>query len=610
MTNLNEFKLLTANALRIFWKSKALVFQLVFLLFIGFLILITTIFSNLSLSDSKQSVLSRGNLADFSVSIPDAIRESSNTDNNLDNDQLGNSNLPGYTNADKELKAKLDELGLTYSLTKMSNAIDILSQRSFILSSVDAKNLVNTIVKSEDSADLPQSKIDNDVMVQIVKQYKYFKYLTQDKKHLTNDQNIFNDFKYETYLANKPWELAQALMNYAVWNLDESTIHSFVDLIEPLAQMPKDLDDYNKNYNIYKNNDIKQINTDSLWHKWNKKMGINGITYNGFGFTLDARQYMKIINSQWLPFGINIYDTSSLFGIISTDFLAKNPGKSYVNQKTVSSVINLPYHVNNIDENTQYYPIWDEESQSYVNYPDIYTWMNNLDDKYKIKINSLDYVLIGAGITPNLLYPVLNKDQLLVDSKNNGVVYLSDAGFERARFGDSASSDVYYSVKFPQNLSNFERSEIFNELQNWTIEKYGQNTMFYTNDPNQENYLIYIRANFLNKLQTIISLITYVIAGIIIFLSIVFSIVLVNSIVKKNSKIFAINLANGVNKLSFSNVFTFLDNLKLSTNKQIIVNNPTTIIGAKIINHQIISGLLIGNVQYWANIEFKGITRP
>ena len=51
-------------------------------------------------------------------------------------------------------------------------------------------------------------------------------------------------------------------------------------------------------------------------------------------------------------------------------------------------------------------------------------FFNNLDDKYKITINSLTYLIVGTGNAPNLLYPVTSSSQLMVNSKTNAFAYL------------------------------------------------------------------------------------------------------------------------------------------------------------------------------------------
>ena len=116
------------------------------MLIIGITIIVTIAFSNSSLNASKSPFIKNGNLADLTVSIPDAIRQKSIDDQNKENEENNQNkpngtqdsdpgdvkSRPGFTKVDKELQTKLDKLGLSYSLTQTFNAFDILTGNSFV----------------------------------------------------------------------------------------------------------------------------------------------------------------------------------------------------------------------------------------------------------------------------------------------------------------------------------------------------------------------------------------------------------------------------------------------------------------------------------------------
>ncbi|WP_237567378.1 hypothetical protein [Metamycoplasma hominis] len=43
----------------------------------------------------------------------------------------------------------------------------------------------------------------------------------------------------------------------------------------------------------------------------------------------------------------------------------------------------------------------------------------SLDDKYKIKVNTQEYLITGMDSTADYLYPVINEENLQVDTKLN-----------------------------------------------------------------------------------------------------------------------------------------------------------------------------------------------
>ena len=569
-----QFKLLTINAFRILWKSKVLVSQLMLLLLIGITVLATIVLSNNSLEASKSAILNNGNIANFTVTIPDEYRSSygKNEDSNQsrtvfdvnksNDDQAGVSDLPGNTPADIQLKNELDSLGLQYSLTKTTNLSDVLSGNSFILANAQFPNsiqpeVINSLVLDKNSNKIPNLIYTPDSVADTSAQYNYF-YMVSNDYYETNDYRlteIKNAFNYQEYMAKKPWNFAKLVLN-SIWNLDVNITKNLIKTVEPLAKMPQNQNDYDLNYNIFDKNG--GINKNSYWLKWRELMGINDIKYTGYGYSIGLKQNIPLLGKDsQLPFTSDVYDLSSYFAIASSNFINANKGKkSFIPQRTLEGALQLPFK-SYISGNTSSNPstitkVYNPDTGVDEPQTDFVSWVANLNDKYKIQVNSMTYVLVGSGMTPNIMYPVLNSNQLLVNSKNSGVLYMNDAGFSRATFGTSNTPEIYYSVRFPPDLTTFEKSKLFSQVQKFTTETYGHNTAYYLNDPKQPNYVIYLRANFLNNLQTLVLVISLIIALIIGFLSLFFISTLLRSIIKQSKVTFGVGLANGISKLELA----------------------------------------------------------
>ncbi|MGL5617504.1 MAG: FtsX-like permease family protein [Metamycoplasmataceae bacterium] len=61
------------------------------------------------------------------------------------------------------------------------------------------------------------------------------------------------------------------------------------------------------------------------------------------------------------------------------------------------------------------------------------TLINSLDDKYKINVNGLEYLIIGTDSTVDYLYPVTDLNNIQVDTKSQAILYVNQMGFDRAR---------------------------------------------------------------------------------------------------------------------------------------------------------------------------------
>ena len=517
-----------------------------FLLLIGVTILATIVLSNNSLEQSKQSILSEGNLATFTVSIPEEIRQQSDSSSkNSKSSSLGDSL------ADKELQEKLEELKLQYNLSKSTNVTDILSGNNFIVTNGNFPNSIDTdpvnkLVLNEGSY-VPNQIYNSNTIVDLRKSFSLYD-LLWDINSIPGNQYWASLFSYESYLNYKPWIVAQMMLN-SIWNLDDESTQDYIKIIEPLAKIPS-REEYYKDYDLYYNGNANNVNKNSYWYQWRQYMYYKDVRYTGFGFDIDMVQTIPLLGpSAQIPFSLSIYDPTSYFAVASSNFMNANKSvKEAIPYKTLIQALQLPFKTNLHSDSSAnpvvihkvFNPLTGKEEP----YPDFVTWVNSLDNRYKVIVNSQPYIIVGSGLSPDMMYPVVDANQPLINSKNSGVLYMNNAGFERANYGSSVSPTLYYSVK----IDAYSEPNAFAQVQNYTIEKYGRNTVYYLDDASQPNYVIYLRANFLNNLQKMIFIITLIIGVIIGLLSLFFISTLLRSIIKQSKITFGVGLANGISK--------------------------------------------------------------
>lgn len=557
------FKLLTRNSLRILKSSKILIFQLGILLLIGITTLATIFMSTFLLSKSKNTVLNEGNLANLTTTIPTSYLENSV----ISNPNSVSNIYSGQTPADLELQEYFASNNWNYVFSKNLSVSDMITGDSFLLSLANEKssinpNIINSLVLHTGS-NLPQS-INNGLDEKLLESIKFFYLIRELHSVATGDirKMIFNFYKYENYMSIQPWRLAKLLIE-SNWNLEYNTTNNIIKLLIPLTKTPIDENDYLNNYYPFtrtSTEDNFQFNTSSYFYKLAQDFSLNKIGYNGYGYSIIGLQTIPLIGiSADIPFSIEYFDKSSYFTILSTNYMKSNENsKSVLHPRTIKDVMQLPYKTN-VQTDISLNPslgtkVYNQDTGESELQTDFLTWFNNLDSKYKISINSLDYLITGIGDQPNLLYPVQSSSQLLVDSKSSGVAYVNSQGFMRATESTTYSPIVYYSVRYPPSTDLFKQSKMFNDLVNYTTTTYGQNTAYKLSDSSQPNRLLYLWANSLNNIQYIVTTIGGVIGGIIIALALIFISLLIRSIIKINKITFGIGLANGVmkRKLAFS----------------------------------------------------------
>lgn len=553
------FSIFTRNSFRILGKTKTLICFLGVLLLIATTTLVVTFMSLFLMTRSKEEIIKNGNLADLTVSVPDSVVQNSpqQKESNINNREVLDSNLEEY------LKTK----GFEFTLSKNLPVSDIINNQNFILSQIEEQNSLNTdpdgntnivnklVLKTDTS--FPE---DVDYSLIISKNATYFGfYNIWYNNHLIEDSLIdaFQFFQYENYLKNKPWLFADLLL-HSNWNISPDFLNKVLPLLRNIASKPLNEADYNANYRLFSNTTQPAsqseviLNPNSYYAKLGQLLFLSGLNYSDYGVTFILTQVIPLIGvSGSIPFTARCNQVSSYFSVLSSDYMHSNRGsKSIISQRVLQDVSLLPYKQYPVNGTYTNYQVYDDDTNEYKTYYDFLSWFDQLDDKYKIKINSNSFGIIGIGDTPNILYPSQSASQIFVNSKNNGVAYVNSDGFSRSIDGTSYKPFVYYSVRYPPSVRNniFKKNQMLNDLKDWTLTNYKEVTAFALNDHTQQNFIFYVWSNFLNNVQRIVVIIGITIGSIVLILVLIFLVLLIRSIIKQNIITFGIGLANGVKK--------------------------------------------------------------
>lgn len=199
MKKFDQFKLLIKNSFRILNKSKLLITQLSFLMIMGLSIILTIFLSNSLLNESKKNIVNNGNLANFTITIPDNIRQES-----IDN---SNEDVPILTDspADISLREKLDSLGLYYTITENVNLSDVQTNSNFVTYLINNNSEVNNLV-TENNNQIPNSKFNSQSINELSNSISFVKSMDnsfdtilgnyyQGEKDFFNYSNYINVYK-------------------------------------------------------------------------------------------------------------------------------------------------------------------------------------------------------------------------------------------------------------------------------------------------------------------------------------------------------------------------------------------------------------------------------
>lgn len=81
--------------------------------------------------------------------------------------------------------------------------------------------------------------------------------------------------------------------------------------------------------------------------------------------------------------------------------------------------------------------------------------LNSLPEDNILNVNGVKFIIIGQEITADYLYPVIDEENLQVDTKSQGIIYVNQNGFDRIR--NSYRNNVvkeYVVAKIPGETTN------------------------------------------------------------------------------------------------------------------------------------------------------------
>lgn len=458
-------------------------------------------------------------------------------------------------NNEFNLSNELNKLGLSYDFAQNINLSDPVNGNQYVVSqanlpTVQNPNPINKIVLNA-GANLFPAQIVSSPPFSNLKEFINIQRGILFNGLQNADTEATKQKVYNIWMQLQIWIVYKDLM-YANWQTKPGVLDSLTPYLKILSFQPTNYTDFVNNfYPTF----IQLI----------RRFQLQNVIWNGYGYTVEASQSVVISNGAvFIPFNIVIIDKTSYFSIISTNFLKANEKtKAILPVAIARKALQLPYadptltmaEVNANPQNYSNHFIESPTTHKLTFYQDFLDWLNKISGKYKIDVNSQEYVILGSGLSPDFMYPILSSSQLLLDNNSSGIVYTNSAGFSRATEGVSGNVNSYVSIKYPPDLDFFQKQKILTDLNEFTKKVYGSNQVFKVNDSKQPNQLLYLRMNFSYNLRNTVLTITLIIGLIIALLSIFFIATLLRSIVKQNKTIFGVVIANGVKKTKLALAF-------------------------------------------------------
>ncbi|MDE6894497.1 MAG: hypothetical protein K2J02_03925 [Malacoplasma sp.] len=239
-------------------------------------------------------------------------------------------------------------------------------------------------------------------------------------------------------------------------------------------------------------------------------------------------------NEQNITFSFNVKGCFTPSWYAGQSFLASPYGNAaIVNKKWLES------------NNKQSLPVdlWYESLK--MNSEEFSNWKKEIDSKYILTINSIDFLIIGTGMSFENSYPIVSPQNLIPNTTIESVVYVDDIGYKSLLLSNSqAVQSYYYAINFKNNYANLD--EINNVVGKYMKKAYS------SFDVSDSSNLLTARISYPNTIQKYIELATTILVIVLVIIGVYLAYLLIKIYIEKNQVSLAIAKANGLSTFKIS----------------------------------------------------------
>lgn len=502
-------KNLLKNNLRYVFKNKVMMIALFILLSIA--VMVFGAFSNLSYQINKvySNLVANYNLHNIVVNEmysqnsseaeeQKATFEQGLTDLGVDYRQFNSINI---NNTETDELIKIIEYVASYSIDRL----DVFSQNGLPINEQYKNYVLPNSLNFEDIITVASSELDatNPSTEVILARQKIVYFLT---KAIWNDQSFLNTFQtaWNYIVQNPTYNPLQTNTTNTALNNVGSYLKGFLD-----------------------KNDSKY----------------SPIVVRGSRITATLTSF----NSD-IPVTAYFEDPYSYIAVVSNSYLTANNKEVYSFTQYRQDIVN-----GQIDTSTNPIDLLSNDVTSFPNLKStssITTLLSNIDDKYKIYINSIPYLIVGSGITPDFIYPILSFENTIPNALKEAIMYANSNGYQRAETSfQSSPHESFILAKYDGPLS---KNTILNEINQLTRKSMSWpsnvTAAYWYNDTSNKQTPTALRIEFINSLITSFIAAVIILTGFVLILVTFVMAIFVRKFIEQNRVNIGITISNGISK--------------------------------------------------------------
>ncbi|WEK83295.1 MAG: ABC transporter permease [Mycoplasma sp.] len=269
------------------------------------------------------------------------------------------------------------------------------------------------------------------------------------------------------------------------------------------------------------------------------------------------------VTATWIvgnvPVASEIDNWTSLFANVNPEYLEAN-NKKTVNENDLRAIKKFASYIKN-------HPGIHDLRMLFID------WMNSLDYFAIDKIikefvhdhneqvispgGETPYLVIGSGITPDFIYPIVDISRTTPNPKNECIYFANQAGYYRIydSFRGNKTED-YVVAKFKNSLDKASRQKIIDKINEFAASEmilpHGIKAAYFADDISNTLNASAFRVTFIPKFIQDINYVSYTLTVFVIILGLVICAIVINRYITINQSVLGIMQANGLSKLSIA----------------------------------------------------------
>ncbi|QBF34679.1 ABC transporter permease [Mycoplasmopsis phocirhinis] len=177
-------------------------------------------------------------------------------------------------------------------------------------------------------------------------------------------------------------------------------------------------------------------------------------------------------------------------------------------------------------------------------------FVNNLDSKYILNINGVKFIIVGQETTVDYIYPVIDENNLQVDTENQALVYVNNYGFSRVKLAYSGNViKQSLLVKNNTKISNHELKKQITEIVDSSISDSNKlQRVFLANEVDPINPERSLRVSIVDSIIDLVAITTLTVLVILSFVVSVSIIFIIKRYIANKYKVLGILVAQGYSR--------------------------------------------------------------